>query len=186
MIILQLIALWLIVPATLYVSSALYIRRLRRERQHDLILYTLCDARDLAAVKAVRGEIDERSQIFRYFYKELSEIIHDHKGHPIGFAHLAKNLAENKNRPPPTWVLSLIRELKKSDAETKQMVMRYIDGVQLIRKQDSLISFLDKLPRWVGERGVLLPRRQRSFARFNRKLATTVGYQSVGLCPVGV
>jgi len=191
MIALQLIALWLFVPVALFAIATIRIRRLRREREHDLILYALCDARDTVAVKAIRGEIDERSQTFRYFYKQLSEIIHEHKRHPIGFAHLAKNLADNRNRPTPTWVLRLMRELKKSDVETKQMVKRYIDAIQLIMEQDSLVVLLDKLPFWIRKHGVffraladqpLLPKRQRSFARFNLALANTVGYYSDDLC----
>lgn len=126
MIYLQLIAIWLLVPAILFAAAVLRIRRLRRKREHDLILYALCDARDTMAIKAARGELDERSETFRYFYKKLSEIVHDHKNHPIGFAHIAKTLAENKNRPVPTWVRKLIRELKKSDPEIKQVVGRYI------------------------------------------------------------
>jgi len=193
MITLQLIALWLMVPVILFAVATLRIRRLRREREHDLILYALCHARDTVAVKTVRGEIDERSQVFSYFYKQLSEIIHEHKRHPIGFAHLAQNLADNRNRPTPTWVLRLMRELKKSDPETKQMVKRYIDAIQLIMKQDSLVVLFDKLPSWIRKHGgffraladqPLLPKRQRSFARFNLALANTVGYYPDDLCAV--
>jgi hypothetical protein len=193
MIALQLIALWLFVPAVLFAVATLRIRRLRREREHDLILYALCHARDTVAVKAVRGEIDERSQIFYYFYKQLSEIIHEHKRHPIGFAHLAKNLADNRNRPTPTWVLRLMRELKKSDVETKQMIRCYIDAIQLIMKQDSLVVLFDKLPSWIRKHGgffraladqPLLPKRQRSFARFNLAIANTVGYYADDPCAV--
>ena len=61
MIALQLIALWVFVPAFLFATATVRIRPLRREREHDLILYALCDARDTVAVKAIRGEIDERS-----------------------------------------------------------------------------------------------------------------------------
>jgi hypothetical protein len=191
MITLQLIAFWLFVPVVLLAVATLRIRRLRREREHDLILYALCHARDTVAVKAIRGEIDERSQIFWYFYKQLSEIIHEHKRHPIGFAHLAKNLADNRSRPTPTWVLRLMRELKKSDVETKEMVRRYIDAIQLIMKQDSLVVLFDKLPFWIRKHGgffraladqPLLPKRQRSFARFNLALANTVGYYGDDLC----
>jgi hypothetical protein len=191
---LQIVALWLFVPALFFAAATLRIRRLRREREHDLILYALCHARDTVAVKAVRGEIDERSQIFSYFYKQLSEIIHEHKRHPIGFAHLAKNLADNRNRPAPTWVLRLVRELKKSDVETKQMVRRYIDAIQLIMKQDSLVVLFDQLPFWIRKHDgffraladqPLLPKRQRSFARFNLALANTVGYYDADdLCAV--
>jgi hypothetical protein len=143
------------------------------------------------AVKAVRGEIDERSQTFRYFYKVLSDIIHQHKQHPIGFSHIAKNLSESRNRPTPTWVLRLVRELKRSDQETKQMVMRYIDGIQLVMRQDSMVAIFDRLPFWIRKHGGLfrsladqpfLPRRQRSFARFNLALANVVGYQPSDLC----
>ena len=84
-----------------------------------------------------------------------------------------------------------MRELKKSDVETKQMVKRYIDAIQLIMEQDSLVVLLDKLPFWIRKHGVffraladqpLLPKRQRSFARFNLALANTVGYYSDDLC----
>jgi hypothetical protein len=145
------------------------------------------------AVKVVRGEIDERSQTFHYFYRVLSDIIHQHKQHPIGFAHIAKNLSESRNRPTPTWVLRLVRELKRSDNETKQMVMRYIDGIELVMRQDSLVAIFDCLPFWIRKHGGLfrsladqpfLPRRQRSFARFNLTLANVVGYQPHGLCAV--
>lgn len=187
---LQVIALWLLVPALMYAAAVLRVRRLRRHRAHDLILYAFCDARDTMAVKAVRGEIDERSMTFQYFYKVLSQIVHQHTHHPIGFAHIAKSLSENKNRPTPTWVLRLIRELRKSDEETKRMVMRYIAAIELVMKQDSLVAIFDGLPYWIRKHGSffrsladqpLLPRRQRSFARFNLKLADVVGYQS-GLC----
>lgn len=183
---LQLIALWLLVPSIIYASAALRVRRLRRHREHDLILYAFCDARDTMAVKAARGEIDERSVTFQYFYKALSQIVHQHKHHPIGFAHIAKSLEHNKKRPAPTWVLRLLRELRKSDDETKQMVMRYMYGIELVMKQDSLISAFEKLPFLVRKHGgsfraladqPLLPRRRRSFARFNLKLADVVGYQ---------
>lgn len=37
MIYVQLLALWLLVPTALFVSAVLRIRRLRRQREHDLI-----------------------------------------------------------------------------------------------------------------------------------------------------
>lgn len=190
MIYIPLIALWLLLPAIAFFTAVLRVRRLRREREHDLILYAFCDARDMIAVKAVRGEVDERSETFKYFYKRLSEIVHDHKRHPIGFGHIAKNLAENRNRPIPTWVRRLLRELKRSDDETKKMVMRYIDAIKLVMKQDSFVAALDKLPFWIRKhrgflRGLadqpLLSSNKRSFARFNLALANVVGYSPAGL-----
>jgi hypothetical protein len=192
---LQLIALWLFVPALVFASAVFRVRRLRRHREHDLILYAFCDARDTIAVKAARGEIDERSMTFQYFYKGLSNVIHEHKSHPIGFAHLARSLSENKNRPAPTWVLRLLRELKKSDEETKQMVRRYIHGIELVMKQDTVVALFDMLPFWVRKHQRLfrslankpfVPRRQRSFLRFNLKLADVVGYQPRDFCPLPV
>jgi hypothetical protein len=175
-----LIALWLFVPSIAFFAAVLRIRRLRRQREHDLILYTFCDARDTVAVKAARGEVDERTETFKYFYERLSKIVHDHKRHPIGFGHIAKNLEENRNRPPPTWVRRLLRELKRSDNETKQMVLRYIAAIELVMKQDPIIAALDKLPHWFRKHGgffrsladqPMLSRRKRSFARFNLALA---------------
>ena len=189
---LALIALWLLVPTIAFFAAVLRIRCLRRRREHDLILYAFCDARDTMAVKTARGEIDERSETFKYFYKQLATIIHDHKRHPIGFGHIAKNLEENRNRPAPTWVRRLLRELKHSDAETKQMVGRYIQAIELVMKQDSLVAALDKLPMWLKkQRGFLrdladqpfLSKRKRSFARFNLALANVVDYSPTALVP---
>lgn len=182
-----LVALWLFVPALVFFSAVLRVRRLRRQREHDLILYTFCDARDIAAVKAARGELDERTETFKYFYQRLSKIVHDHRRHPIGFGHIAKNLEENRNRPIPTWVRRLLRELKHSDMETKQMVLRYIGAIELVMKQDPIIATLDKLPHWIRKhRGFFrsladqpfLSRRKRSFARFNLALANVAGARS--------
>jgi|SRR5438477_8358929 len=178
-----LIALWLLVPVSAYFAAVLRIRRLRRQREHDLILYAFCNARDTTAVKAARGEIDERSETFKYFYKQLSAIVHEHKRYPIGFTHIAKNLEENRNRCLPTWVRRLLRELKHSDTETKQMVGHYIQAIQLIMKQDSLVAALDRLPMWFKKQRSFfrqladqpfLSKQKRSFALFNLALANVV------------
>lgn len=193
-ILVQVLAIWLAVPVFVYAMAALRVRRLRRYRIHDAILYAFCEARDTMAVKAAGGELDERSATFQYFYRTLSQIIHQHKQHPIGFGHIAKSLAENKNRPTPTWVLRLVRELKKSDEETRRVVVRYIEAIELVMQQDSLISILEAFPSWFRKRSGLsrslatqrlLPRPQRSFLRFNLKLADVVGYTSE-MCPAAV
>jgi hypothetical protein len=191
MTIIALIALWLFVPLVFSAVTEIEVRRLRRARNHDRILYTFCEARDVIAIKAIRGELDERSETFRYFYKTLADLIHDHKRHPIGFAHIAKNLLEQKHQPVPTWKRKLLRELKKSDSETKQVVGRYLDAIQLVLHQDSLIGTLDRIPFWwTKTKGELLknvsnqqflPRDRRNFARFNLALAKVVNYQPTEL-----
>ena len=103
----SLIAFWLAVPVILIAVKELKWRRLVRHREHDLILYAFCEARDLMAVKVLREELSENSETFRYFYRQISRIIHDHENHPNGFAHIAKSLSGNKNRPVPTWVRRL-------------------------------------------------------------------------------
>src|SRR6266513_2115792 len=170
MTIIALIVLWLFVP---------------------FALYTFCEARDVIAIKAIRGELDERTDTFRYFYKTLANLVHDHKRHPIGFAHIAKNLLMQKDQPVPTWKRRLLRELKKSDPETKQMVRHYLDAIQLVMHQDSLIGMLDKIPFWwtktKGEflknvsKQQFLPGDRRNFARFNLALAKVVNYQPTEL-----
>jgi len=191
MTIIALIGLWLFVPFVFSAIAVIEVGRLRRARNHDRILYAFCDARDVVAIKAIRGELDERSETFRYFYKTLANLIHDHKRHPIGFAHVAKNLLEQKGRPLPTWKRRLLRELKKSDPETKQMVRCYLDAIQLVLHQDSLIGALDKIPFWwTKTKGELLrnvsnqhflPGDRRNFARFNLLLGKVVDYQPTDL-----
>ena len=178
-----LIGFWLFIPAIVIAAKELKWRRLLRCREHDLILYAFCEARDVMAIKALRGEISENSETFRYFYKQLAKIIHDHRNHPIGFAHIAKSLAENKNRPVPTWVRRLIRELKKSDPEIKHVVCKYIQAIDFVRRQDTIIALLEKLPFWWKKTRtgpfrstVGLSSRTRQFARFNTMLAEVVNY----------
>ena len=182
----SLIAFWLVVPVILIAAKELKWRHLLRRREHDLILYAFCEARDSMAVKVLRGELLENSETFRYFYKQISQIVHDHKNHPIGFAHIAKSLAENKNRPVPTWARRLIRELKKSDPEIKQVVCKYIRAIDLVIRQDTVITLFEKLPFWwkktrsgrfrnvAGQQ--LLSANTRQFARFNSMLADVVDY----------
>ena len=189
--IIALIVLWLFVPVVFFMATEIELRRLRRARNHDRILYAFCEARDVIALKAIRGELDERSETFRYFYKTLANLIHDHKRHPIGFAHLAKNLLMQKDQPVPTWKKRLLRELKKSDPGTKQVVGRYLDAIQLVMHQDSLIGTLDAIPFWwkktKGEllknvsKQQFLPGDRRNFARFNLALAKVVNYQPTDL-----
>lgn len=177
-----LIAMWLLVPLVYFGISEIEVRRLRRALNHARILYTFCEARDFMAVKALRGEMDERSEVFRYFYEKLGHIIHTHEAYPIGFAHLAKDLAENRNRPSPVWVRRLLRELKKSDPEVKKMVAHYLSAIELVVKQDTAISLLDKLPTWRLEAGLLkrltrlplLSGEKRRFAKFSLALANVI------------
>jgi len=191
MTIIVLIILWLFVPLAFLTASEIKVRRLRRARNHDRILYAFCDARDVVAIKAIRRELDERSETFRYFYKTLANLIHDHKRHPIGFAHIAKNLLQQRDQPIPTWKKRLLRELKKSDPEIKHVVGRYLDAIQLVMHQDSLIGALDSIPFWwTNAKGELLrnvskqqflPGDRRNFARFNLALAKVVDYQPTEL-----
>ena len=191
MTIVALIALWLSIPVLFFAISEIEVRQLRRRRNHDRILYAFCEARDVMAIKAIRGELDERSETFRYFYKTLANLIHDHKKHPIGFAHLARNLLKQKDEPIPTWKRRLLRELKKSDAEIKGVVGRYLDAIQLVMHQDSLIGLLDRIPFWWNRaKGELLrnvsnqqflPGERRNFARFNLALAKVVDYHPTEL-----
>jgi len=164
----SLIAFWLSVPLILIATKEIKWRRLIRRREHDLILYAFCEARDLMAVKVLRGELSESSETFRYFYKQISQIVHDHKNHPIGFAHIAKSLAENKNRPVPTSVRRLVRELKKSDPEIKQVVCKYIEAIGLVIRQDTVITLVERMPFWW--------KKTRQFAQFNSMVADVVDY----------
>ena len=72
---------------------------------------------------------------------------------PLAYAHIAKALDAQKNKPKPAKILQLLRELKRSDEETKLMVRSYIDAVQLIMRQDSLIVLLDKLCQYFETNG---------------------------------
>ena len=182
-----LVIVWLAVPVGWYALITCRLRRLRREREHDRILYARCAARDTVAVKVLRGELDERSRTFEYFTRFLSNIIHQDRTYPIGFAHIAKALDAQKNKPKPAKILQLLRELKRSDEETKLMVRSYIDAVQLIMRQDSLIVLLDKLCQCFRDQREflhfmaacwLLSNPQRSFTRFNSRLADVVDYDS--------
>jgi hypothetical protein len=156
-----LVIVWLAVPVGWYALITCRLRRLRREREHDQILYALCAAR--------------------------ANIIHQDRTYPIGFAHIAKALDAQKNKPKPAKILQLLRELKRSDEETKLMVRSYIDAVQLIMRQDSLIVLLDKLCQCFRDQREflhfmaacwLLSNPQRSFTRFNSRLADVVDYDS--------
>ena len=185
MTIISLLAFWLFVPCVLIALKELQYRRLRRRREHDLILYAFCDARDLMAIRALRGEIDENSETFKYFYKTIGRLVHDHKNHPIGFGHIAKNLNQNRGRPVPTWVRRLLRELKRSDLETKQVVWKYIEAIKLVMKRDSTVAFLEKLPFWwnrargnlfksVSEQPLILSGQKRQFAQFSLLISRAI------------
>jgi len=94
-------------------------------------------------------------------------------------------LAENKNQPAPTWVRRLIRELKKSDVEIKQVVGRYVWAFNLVKKQDHLRGLVERFAHGrrrhpVGPFAIvikqLLSKRTRQFSRFNLMLADVVDY----------
>ena len=139
-----LILIW-IAPALLLVTfSHIRVRTQIRRRNHDRILYALCDVRDFMAVKAARGELSEHSEIFKYFFGMIADIIHDHKNHPLCFRHLAIGIKVNRNQPVPTWQRRLLREIKKSDPQTRLMLVKYLEAVQISMHEDQRIALVER------------------------------------------
>ncbi len=139
-----LIFLWL-APSLLVVCVChLRVRTEIRRRNHDRILYALCDVRDFVAVKAARGEFSENSKIFRCFFGVIADIVHVHKNHPLCFRHIAAGVKDNQNQPVPVWKRRLLRELKKSDPSTRSIVLKYLEAVQISMHEDKRIAFIER------------------------------------------
>jgi len=186
-----------IIVITIWLSPALLmicITQIRR-RNHDLILYQLCDVRDFMAVKAVNGELSEKSELFKYFFGVIADVVHVHKEYPICFRHLASGVKENHNQPVPVWKKRLMREIKKSDAETRNVVIKYLNAVQIAMREDKRIAFIERtwfvirksqkstdVFRRVSHQAVL-SKDLRSFARFVSSIqkASAPDYENLAL-----
>ena len=139
-----LIILWIAPSLFVVCINHVRVRSEIRRRNHDRILYALCDVRDFMAIKATKGELSESSEVFKYFFGVIADIIHVHKNHPLCFRHIAAGVKENYNQPVPTWKRRLIREIRKSDTETRAMLLKYLGAVQISMHEDKRIAFIER------------------------------------------
>ena len=189
------IAMWATPAFFVIFVNFVRIRTQIRRRNHDRILYALCDVRDFMAVKSARGELPENSEMFKYFFGVIADIIHVHRNYPICFRHLALGVKENYRQPVPTWKRRLVREIKKSDTETRGMLSKYLNAVQIAMREDRRIAFIERtwfVLKKTGERTDIFKRisRQavlsddvREFARFMSSVrkASALGYEDLAL-----
>jgi len=138
-----LIIIWLLPFSIVFLVSFLRVNHLKRRYIHDEILFSLCDARDRAAVLAINGSINENSAVFEYFYKTLSTIIHDHRNFPIGFSHISRALGRSAKGNKSTFVRKLTREIKAGDEAVKEMVGVYLRAAFLVIQTNRTAYFLE-------------------------------------------
>lgn len=139
-----LILLWLAPALCVMCVNHVRVRSAIRRRNHDRILYALCNVRDFMAVKSARGELSESSEVFKYFFGVIADIVHVHKNHPLCFRHLAAGVKENRHQTVPTWKRRLMREIRKSDAETRLVFGEYLRALQIAMHEDKRIAFIER------------------------------------------
>jgi hypothetical protein len=139
-----LMVLWLGFPLAYCLYAVFAVRRARKLRLHDLLLYRFCHVRDEIAMKAIRGEIDEGSQVFKFFYSWNASLIHEHKMHGPCFRDFARRVLGNQyrsldsdygQRPLRSEVKQLFRQLKNSDDETKIIAGMWIQACAIMLKE---------------------------------------------------
>lgn len=120
-----------------FVFGLVKIWHIKKQLLHDRLLYSFCSVRDAIALKAIKGEIDEDSEVFRFFYLKNSELIHIHKKSGLCFSGIGRSMVGRmitspKNAPIPAETKRLLRQLRHSDDEIKQIAGVWINAMMVV------------------------------------------------------
>lgn len=134
---------WLSIPFVWIWWNQRQSRKIAKMREHDRILFAFCAARDTIALKAIRHEVDEDSQLFDFFYHRTAKLIHYHRHFGVCFKHIAQAIAAKGYRGElSSSTKKLMRELKHGDAEIKLMAENYSQAVLVMLAENSGSFFL--------------------------------------------
>jgi hypothetical protein len=138
----------------------LTVRRLRRAKKHDRILYRFCKVRDSIAELAIEGKISEDTRIFNFFYLNNAYVIHNHTRSGVCFSDLLREIdrtIEPVSEDEAAWIQALVGEIQEAGPKVREIVRIYENALfEAILTSLNLI-LLDRLLRWmkVGSESVL-------------------------------
>ena len=180
-----LIAIWLSPLFLTWIVGRYRYAKLRKQRNHDLLVHVFSDVRDAMALKVASGEVDERSAVFRFFYERNSSRITDHERYGLCFSKVVRNALRMPRGAISQETKILLREIRKGDDDVKMMAIRFAQAYQImlaeawfiVRLYNTIhamklthLSFL----KWVAHES-LIPAQVRSFAQFTRALVHAAG-----------
>lgn len=185
------LTIWFAFPVMVSVAAAVAVRRLQKRRLHDQLLYRFCSVRDAIAMKAIRGEISENSEIFEFFYTANARVIHRHKKMGICFNDFARRLIEHSDRkgdhqrPIDAKTKRLVRQVRRADLETKAIVVSWIEACAVMLNEAQRGMWLERslwkmrrrgtnFYRWVGKQ-FYVPAPQRAAANLISILSAATG-----------
>ena len=114
-------------PALVILKNISRVADLKLELEHSRILYAFCSVRDTFALKAIRNEVSEESELFKFFYGVNSMLIHDHPKHGKCFVEMIREIYKKRtsnNKAPQN--TRLAKELGEADKESKAAAMLFI------------------------------------------------------------
>ena len=130
----------------------LTVRRLRRAKKHDRILYRFCKVRDSIAELAIEGQISEETRIFNFFYLNNAYVIHNHTRSGVCFSDLLREIdqtIEPVSEDEAAWIQALVEEIQEAGPKVREIVRIYDNALfEAILSSLNLI-LLDRLLRWM-------------------------------------
>ena|GEM_PF-6703601 len=122
--------LWALVLASFgsVLHDRIVIRRLRRAKKHDSILYRFCRVRDSIAELAIAGKISEATRIFEFFYLDNAHVIHNHGTSGVCFSSLLREIdrtIEPLSKEETEWIELLVSEIRQADEKVRRLVEIY-------------------------------------------------------------
>ena len=172
---------WIGIPLALIIINESKIGDLEATILHCRILFWFCEVRDAAAIKALKGEMDEEGRLFKLLYTTNAGIIHNNRNLGKCFIHLIRDIYRMEKTEIVHGGNKLVKEIEAADEETKQIVNKYVHAV--MRATFSALPFIlfDRLVRKIkttdervlnfASKVVIFPREKRAVSRFGSILA---------------
>ena len=124
------------------------LRHRRLKRQHDLMLYSLCQVRDEAALLGLSGQLSEESVSFQFFYSTSATIIHHHRSAGMCFSDLIREVdkafMERSDKPTEK---SLFTELQNGSERLQEIAQIFIGTMERAYLHAFGLIIIDRLIR---------------------------------------
>jgi hypothetical protein len=129
-----------------------HLRRLRRAKKHDRILYRFCKVRDLIAELAIEGQLSEETRIFNFFYLDNAYVIHNHTRSGVCFSDLLREIdrtIEPMTNDEAAWIQALVQEIQDAGPKVREIVRIYDDALFDAILTSLNLIVLDRFLRWM-------------------------------------
>lgn len=139
------IVVWLGVPLIGILLEYCKLWSLSRRIKHDEILFKFCRVRDAFALKVLKQELSEDSELFDFFYYKNATLIHNNRKLGVCFKEMAHGLAnmwDHQSQPVSVEKKRFLRELKNADDSTKELAFNFITAVVQVLRENSASVFL--------------------------------------------